>query len=49
MEHLGNLFSRWSKSGGTERVNYQLFLTELCSLLGQPLPEPAGDDTRDNA
>lgn len=49
IEHLGNLLSRWSKSGGTERANYQLFLAELCSLLGLPFPEPAGDDTRDNA
>lgn len=49
MEHLDTFLSRWSKAGGTERANYQLFLTELCSLLGLPLPEPAGDDTRDNA
>lgn len=40
---------RWSKAGGTERANYQLFLTELCSLLRLPLPEPAGNDTKDNA
>jgi hypothetical protein len=49
MEHLDTFLNRWSKAGGTERANYQLFLTELCSLLGMPLPEPAGDDTRDNA
>ncbi|MNF40772.1 hypothetical protein D3C84_217810 [compost metagenome] len=49
MEHLDTFLSRWGKAGGTERANYQLFLTELCSLLGLPLPEPAGDDTRDNA
>lgn len=40
---------RWSKAGGSERANYQLFLTELCALLELPMPEPAGDDTRDNA
>lgn len=40
---------RWGKAGGSERANYQLFLTELCALLELPLPEPAGDDTRDNA
>ncbi|AKU10965.1 hypothetical protein AzCIB_1060 [Azoarcus sp. CIB] len=40
---------RWQKAGGSERANYQLFLTELCALLDLPLPEPAGDDTRDNA
>ena len=40
---------RWSRAGGSERANYQLFLTELCTLLELPMPEPAGDDTRDNA
>lgn len=40
---------RWSAAGGSERANYQLFLTELCALLGLPTPDPAGDDTRDNA
>jgi hypothetical protein len=49
MEHLDTFLNRWSKAGGTERANYQLFLTELCSLLDLPLPEPADDDTRDNA
>lgn len=49
MEHLDTFLARWQKAGGTERANYQLFLTELCSLLDLPLPEPAGDDTRDNA
>ncbi|MCW1937819.1 class I SAM-dependent DNA methyltransferase [Pseudomonas sp. MDMC_285] len=49
MEHLDTFLARWQKAGGTERANYQLFLTELCGLLGLPLPEPAGDDTRDNA
>ena len=39
---------RWSKSGRSERANYQLFLTELCALLELPQPEPAGEDTRDN-
>jgi hypothetical protein len=34
---------------GSERANYQLFITELCSLLALPAPEPARDDTRDNA
>ncbi|MGH8670521.1 MAG: DNA methyltransferase, partial [Burkholderiales bacterium] len=40
---------RWEKKGGTERANYQLFLTELCKLLELPQPDPARDDTRDNA
>ena len=40
---------RWSKAGGSERANYQLFLTELCALLGLPTPDPASRDNRDNA
>ena len=31
---------RWSKSGGAERANYQLFLAELCDVLGVPRPDP---------
>lgn len=46
---LAAFLARWQASGGSERANYQLFVTELCTLLGVPLPEPARDDTRDNA
>jgi len=35
---------RWKKSGGAERSNYQLFLTELCQLLNVPKPDPAQPD-----
>src|SRR5690606_34446010 len=48
-DHLEPFLARWQNIGGTERANYQLFLTELCALLDLPLPEPAGDNTRDNA
>ena len=41
--------SRWAIASGSERANYQLFVTELCELLGTPKPDPARDDTRDNA
>lgn len=41
--------ARWRAANGSERANYQLFLTELCELLDLPRPEPASDDTRDNA
>jgi hypothetical protein len=41
--------ARWSAAGGSERANHQLFITELCELLGTPKPDPARDDTRDNA
>jgi hypothetical protein len=40
---------RWEHASGSERANYQLFLTELCKLLDLPQPDPARDDTRDNA
>ncbi len=41
--------ARWRAASGSERANYQLFVTELCELLGTPKPDPARDDTRDNA
>jgi len=41
--------ARRESAGGSERANYQLFLTELCELLGLTQPEPAREDTRDNA
>jgi len=40
---------RWSGVTGSERANYQLFISELCEVLDLPRPEPASDDTRDNA
>lgn len=39
---------RWESATGTERANYQLFLTELCELLELPRPEPATGETEDN-
>ncbi|HYN60406.1 MAG TPA: type IIL restriction-modification enzyme MmeI, partial [Rubrivivax sp.] len=41
--------ARWQGVSGSERANYQLFIGELCRLLDVPEPEPAHDDTRDNA
>jgi hypothetical protein len=40
---------RWERSGAAERANYQLFLTELCDIIGVPRPEPAGADDTGNA
>jgi hypothetical protein len=40
---------RWSPSGGAERANYQLFLAELCDLIGVPRPDPARPDNLENA
>jgi hypothetical protein len=44
-----SFITRWSGATGTERANYQLFLTEICALLDLPQPDPARADTRDNA
>jgi hypothetical protein len=41
--------ARWTLAGGSERANHQLFVGELCRLLDLPPPDPARDDTRDNA
>ena len=41
--------ARWQAAGGSERANYQLFITELCELLGLPKPEPARAEAEDNA
>ncbi|TQV62911.1 MAG: class I SAM-dependent DNA methyltransferase, partial [Halothiobacillaceae bacterium] len=46
--NLDAFITRWRAASGTERANYQLFLTELGELLGLPRPDPASDDTRDN-
>ncbi len=41
--------TRWQDSGAAERANYQLFLTELCDLLGVPGPDPTKRDDAENA
>lgn len=48
-EAVAAFIDRWQDKGGTEKANYQLFLTELCTLLNLPQPDPASDDTRENA
>ena len=48
-EQLDAFIERWQHTSGTERANYQLFLTELCSLLALPQPEPGSADTEQNA
>jgi hypothetical protein len=48
-QQLSDFIARWQNAGGSERANYQLFLTELCALLGLPQPEPAGVDHERNA
>ena len=46
---IAAFIARWSAASGSERANYQLFVGELCDLLGTPKPDPAREDTRDNA
>ncbi|MBK5969911.1 MULTISPECIES: class I SAM-dependent DNA methyltransferase [Thiorhodovibrio] len=44
--------TRWgggSSRGGNERANLQLFLTEFCTLLDLPQPDPASADNSQNA
>jgi hypothetical protein len=40
---IDSFITRWKASGASERANYQLFLTELCELLGVEKPHPASD------
>ncbi|EKV30340.1 hypothetical protein C882_4299 [Caenispirillum salinarum AK4] len=40
-----DFIDRWSAAEGAERGNYQLFLVELCALLGLDRPDPQGADT----
>lgn len=45
MPHLTAFIDRWNAVSGSERANYQLFLTELCELLDwmkQASRSPAG-------
>ncbi len=48
-EPVAAFVEQWQGATGSERANYQLFIAELCALLDVPPPEPARDDTRDNA
>ena len=48
-EPVAAFLEQWQGASGSERANYQLFISALCALLDVPPPEPARDDTRDNA
>ena len=41
--------ARWQKSGAADRANYQIFLSELCDVLGVPRPDPTTPDDEANA
>jgi hypothetical protein len=45
---LQDFIARWSDSAAAERANKDLFLTELCDVLGVARPQPAtGEEHRD--
>ncbi len=46
---IASFIARWSSSGAAERANYQLFLSELCDLLGVARPDPTKPDDAENA
>ncbi len=45
---IETFISRWENSGAAERANYQMFLSELCDLLGVPRPDPTTADPEKN-
>ncbi len=47
-EQVAKFVARWQASEAAERANYQLFLSELCGLLGVPQPEPTKADVSQN-
>lgn len=37
--------ARWTaREGGAERANYQMYLSEVCDVIGVPRPDPAGSE-----
>lgn len=48
MDVLADFIARWQASGAAERANYQLFLAELCDVLGIARPAPSQADDRLN-
>lgn len=46
---VDQFIERWQHTTGTEKANYQLFLSELCALLELPTPDPASKDNSENA
>lgn len=47
-EQITAFITRWSSSGAAERANYQMFLSELCDIIGVPRPDPTAADTTRN-
>lgn len=47
-DKLDAFLDKWSSSQAAERANAQMFLLELCTLLGVDAPTPAGADPGQN-
>ncbi len=47
--NVEEFISRWTSSGAAERANYQIFLSELCDVLGVPRPDPTTADDSESA
>ncbi|MDR0466635.1 MAG: class I SAM-dependent DNA methyltransferase, partial [Deltaproteobacteria bacterium] len=45
---ITDFIARWKASGGSERANSQMFLTELCDVLELPRPDPARPINEEN-
>jgi len=48
-DQIAKFVEDWSESGGAERSNYQLFLTELCDIIEVPHADPAKPENERNA
>lgn len=46
---IAHFLDKWERSGAAERANAQLFLAELCDVLGVDRPQPKTPDERANA
>jgi hypothetical protein len=47
-EQITAFIARWQNSGAAERANYQMFLSELCDIIGVPRPDPTSPDPAKN-
>ena len=47
-EQITAFITRWETSGAAERANYQMFLSELCDIIGVPRPDPTSPDPAKN-
>ena len=47
-EQITAFIERWQTSGAAERANYQMFLSELCDIIGVSRPDPTSPDTAKN-